>query len=152
PPEQAPKTIPVEQLAGATATLQADVCVVGSGAGGAGIAAALQGAGPPGVRLGMGPYRNEAGFKQLGLPGMLDLRLGGGPGGSEDGSISIFAGSALGGGTLVNYMNCIRTPEHIRREWAALGVSGVDEPAYEAHLDAVWERLAVNDVATSHNR
>ena len=152
PPEKAPKTIPVEQVTGATATLQADVCVVGSGAGGAVIAAELQRAGSSVLVLEMGPYRNESDFKQLELPGMLDLYLGGGLAGSEDGSISIFAGSALGGGTLVNYMNCIRTPEHIRREWAALGVSGIDEPEYEAHVDAVWERLAVNDAATSHNR
>jgi choline dehydrogenase-like flavoprotein len=152
PPEQAPKTIVVEQLSGATATLQADACVVGSGAGGAVIAAELQRAGSSVLVLEMGPYRNESDFKQLELPGMLDLYLGGGLAGSEDGSISIFAGSALGGGTVVNYMNCIRTPEHIRREWAAMGVLGIDEPEYEAHVDAVWERLAVNDEATSHNR
>jgi hypothetical protein len=46
----------------------------------------------------MGAYRNEADFKRLELPGMLELYLGGGIVGSEDGSISIFAGSTLGGG------------------------------------------------------
>ena len=40
-PEEAPKTIAVEHLAGASATLEADVCVVGSGAGGGVIAAEL---------------------------------------------------------------------------------------------------------------
>ena len=34
-PEQAPKTIAIERIAGESATLEADVCVVGSGAGGA---------------------------------------------------------------------------------------------------------------------
>ena len=38
-PEQAPKTIAVEQLDGESATLTADACVVGSGAGGGVIAA-----------------------------------------------------------------------------------------------------------------
>ena len=38
-PERAPKTIPVERLAGPRTTLSADVCVVGSGAGGSVIAA-----------------------------------------------------------------------------------------------------------------
>ena len=49
-------------------------------------------------------------------------------------------------------MNCIRTPERIRREWAAMGIEGIDQPDYERHIDAIWERLSVNDTATSHNR
>ena len=151
-PEQAPKTIAVEQLDGPTATLQADVCVVGSGAGGGVIAAELQRGGSSVVVLEMGQYRNESDFKQLELPGMFELYLGGGICTSEDGSIAILAGSTLGGGTVVNYMNCIRTPEHIRREWAAMGVDGIDQPAYEQHIDAVWNRLGVNDTATSQNR
>jgi choline dehydrogenase-like flavoprotein len=150
--EQAPKTIALEHVSGESATLQADVCVVGSGAGGGVIAAELQKAGSSVVVLEMGGYRNESDFKQLELPGMLELYLGGGLTGSEDGSISIFAGSTLGGGTVVNYMNCIRTPEHIRREWAAAGIEGIDSPGYDAHIDAIWERLKVNDAATSQNR
>jgi choline dehydrogenase-like flavoprotein len=150
--EQAPKTIALEQLAGESATLQADVCVVGSGAGGGVIAAELQKAGSSVVVLEMGGYRNEADFKQLELPGMFELYLGGGLAASEDGSIAVLAGSTLGGGTVVNYMNCIRTPEHIRREWAAMGVEGIDLPEYEQHIDAVWKRLGVNDTATSQNR
>ncbi|HYM55732.1 MAG TPA: FAD-dependent oxidoreductase [Solirubrobacteraceae bacterium] len=151
-PQQAPKTIPLERLAGETATLQADVCVVGSGAGGSVIAAELQRAGSSVVVLEMGLYRNESDFNQLELPGMLELYLGGGLATSEDGSIALLAGSTLGGGTVVNYMNCIRTPEPIRREWAAMGVDGIDQPDYERHIDAVWERLGVNDAATSQNR
>ncbi len=151
-PEQAPKTIAVEELTGAIATLQADVCVVGSGAGGAVIAAELQRAGCSVLVLEMGQYRNESDFKQLELPGMFELYHGGGLTTSEDGSIAILAGSTLGGGTVVNYMNCIRTPEHIRREWAQMGIEGIDQPAYDAHIDAIWQRLGVNDTATSQNR
>src|SRR6185437_6324441 len=44
-PEQAPKTIGVESLAGESATIEADVCIVGSGAGGGVIAAELARAG-----------------------------------------------------------------------------------------------------------
>jgi choline dehydrogenase-like flavoprotein len=83
---------------------------------------------------------------------MLELYLGGGLAASEDGSIAILAGSTLGGGTVVNYMNCIRTPERIRREWASMGLEGLDTSDYERHLDAIWERLSVNDTATSQNR
>ncbi len=151
-PQQAPKTIAVEQVVGESATLQADVCVVGSGAGGGVIAAELQRAGKSVLVLEMGQYRNESDFKQLELPGMFELYLGGGLAASEDGSIAILAGSTLGGGTVVNYMNCIRTPEHIRKEWAALGVEGIAEPEYEDHIEAIWRRLGVNGTATSQNR
>ena len=151
-PEQAPKTIRVESLAGETATLEADVCVVGSGAGGGVIAAELARAGRSVLVLEMGGYRNESDFRQLELPGMFELYLGGGLAASEGGEIAVLAGSTLGGGTVVNYMNCIRTPQPIREEWARMGVEGIDEPAYEEHIDAVWRRLGVNDTATSQNR
>ena len=151
-PADAPKTIPLIAVGGESAVLDADVCVLGSGAGGGVIAAELQRAGRQVLVLEMGQYRNEADFKQLELPGLLELYLGGGLSASEDGSISIFAGSTLGGGTVVNYMNCIRTPDHIRREWAQMGVEGIDSPDYDDHIDAVWERLGVTSAATSHNR
>ena len=151
-PEQAPKTLRVESLAGDTATLEADVCVVGSGAGGGVIAAEMARAGRSVLVLEMGGYRNESDFRQLELPGMFELYLGGGLAASEGGEIAVLAGSTLGGGTVVNYMNCIRTPQPIREEWAAMGVAGIDDPAYEEHIDAVWRRLGVNDTATSQNR
>ena len=116
-------------VSGETAELTADVCVVGSGAGGAVLAASLQEAGRSVVVLEMGGYRNESDFKQLELIGLFELYLGGGMVSSEDGSIAVFAGSTLGGGTVVNYMNCLRTPDRIRREWAAHGVDGLDDPA-----------------------
>jgi len=150
--EQAPKTITVETVSGSAATLETDVCVIGSGAGGGVIASELATAGRSVLVLEMGGYRNEADFNQLELPGMFELYLGGGLASSEDGSIAILAGSTLGGGTVVNYMNCIRTPEHIRREWAQMGIEGIDQPDYDRHIDAVWRRLGVNDTATSQNR
>ena len=150
--DEAPKMIKVEELGGAEATLTADVCVVGSGAGGGVMAAELAKGGKSVVVLEQGGYRNEQDFNQLELPGSLELYLGGGLLASEDGSISVLAGATLGGGTIVNYMNCIRTPEHIRTEWAEHGVEGIDQLEYEQHIDAVWERLQVNVEATSQNR
>src|SRR5207302_7965405 len=112
----------------------------------------LQKAGKQVLVLEMGDYRNEADFKQLELPGMLELYLGGGLIGSEDGSIAIFAGSTLGGGTVVNYMNCLRTPGRIRHEWAQHGIDGIDQPSYDEHIDAVMERIHATDAATTQNR
>jgi len=150
-PEQAPKTIEVLATEGDEQTLTADVCVVGSGAGGAVIAARLQSAGKSVLVLEMGGYRNEADFKQLELPGLFELYLGGGLLASEDGSISILAGSTLGGGTVVNYMNCLRTPERIRQEWSEHGIDGIADPAYGERIDAVLSRISATDAATTQN-
>jgi choline dehydrogenase-like flavoprotein len=151
-PEEAPKTIPLTDVSGETATLVADAVVVGSGAGGGVIAAELQAAGRSVLVLEQGAYRNEADFKQLELPGMQELYLNGGPFISESGAIAIYAGATLGGGTVVNYMNCLRTPDPIRAEWAAAGLHGLDDGNFDAHLDAIWERLGVNAESTTQNR
>ena len=103
--------------------------------------------------LEMGGYRNESDFNQLELQGMQELYYGAGLATSEDGSISILAGSTLGGGTVVNYMNCIPTPERIVDEWASHGLAGLDD--YESykrdHIDAVMERINANTEATKQN-
>ncbi len=151
-PEQAPKTIRTTDVDGPSATLSADACVVGSGAGGAVIAAELQRRGHSVLVLEMGGYRNESDFKQLELVGLFELYLGGGLLASEDGSISIFAGSTLGGGTVVNYMNCLRTPDRIRREWAEHGLTGLEDPSYDEHIDAVMRRINATAEATTQNR
>jgi choline dehydrogenase-like flavoprotein len=154
PSEQdAPKTISLEAVSGPTATLSCDVCIVGSGAGGGVIAARCAEAGKDVLVLEMGGYRNEADFKQLELPAMQELYYGGGLAASEDGSISILAGQTLGGGTVVNYMNCIPTPERIVKEWAGHGLVGLED--YEAykrdHVDVVMERINANTEATTQN-
>jgi choline dehydrogenase-like flavoprotein len=150
-PEAAPKTIALTEVEGQEATLTTDVCVVGSGSGGSVIAARLAQAGRDVLVLEQGPYRNEQDFKQLELVGVQELYYGGGLPRSEGGSINILAGSALGGGTVVNYMNCIRTPEAIRREWADHGLEGLDDPEYERRIDAVAERIGANTEATKQN-
>ena len=151
-PDAAPKTIAVEAVTGDAASLSCDVCVVGSGAGGAVIAARCAAAGKDVLVLEAGGYRNEADFKQLELPGYLELYYGGGLAASESGSIAILAGATLGGGTVVNYMNCVRPPEPVLEEWARHGVAGLDEPGFvNDHVDVVLERIGANTEATTQN-
>ena len=151
--EQAPKTISVQEVSGETATLSCDVCVIGSGAGGSVIAAECANAGKDVLVLEMGAYRNESDFSNLEVPGYFELYYGGGLATSESGSISILAGSTLGGGTVVNYMNCVRTPESILAEWEDHGLSGVSSVSFaEDHMDLVMERIGANTEATRHNQ
>lgn len=151
-PEQAPKTIRVEQLSGARATLSADVCIVGSGAGGSVIAAELQRAGRSVVVLERAGYRNEADFRQLELVGAQELFLRGGLFFSDTGSMGLLAGATLGGGTVINSMVCLRPPDRIRAEWAAMGLAGLDTPEFDDHLDAVSRRINVSTKTTQPNR
>ncbi len=98
--------------------------IVGSGAGGSVIAAECARAGKSVLVLEMGQYKNEQDFNQLEVQGYQEMYYGGGLAASESGSISVLAGSTLGGGTVVNYMNCIPTPgmEDAGESLAAVGV------------------------------
>ncbi len=149
-PEQAPKTLPITQVGGGEATLTADVVVVGSGAGGSVIAARLAQAGRSVLVLERGPYRNEADFRQL-ESAAGEMYLGGGMVWSEHGELGLLAGSTLGGGTVINSMVCLRTPQEIRADWAAFGLDGLDGPDYDRWQQTVWEALEVNTEATRHN-
>ena len=142
----------MEEVSGPAATLTADVCVIGSGAGGGVIAAECAKAGKSVLVLEMGAYSNESDFKQLELPGYLELYYGGGLAATESGSIAILAGQTLGGGTVVNYMNCVRTPDSVLSEWAGHGLDGLDDPSFVSeHMEVVLERIGANTEATKQN-
>ncbi len=127
-------------------TLEADVCVVGSGAGGGVIAGELAVAGKSVVVLEAGGYHDDRDFDQLELAAYQRSYLNGGPFATADGQISIVAGTGVGGGTVVNWTNCLRTYDRVRAEWASEhGLEGLDGPEFDAHLDSVSERIMVND-------
>ena len=98
-----------------------------------------------------GGYNNEQDFRQTeASAGALYLR--GGVMWSQGGQMGLLAGSTLGGGTVVNSMVCLRTPDEVREAWAEMGVEGVAGPEFDAATDRVWERLGVNTEATHYNR
>jgi choline dehydrogenase-like flavoprotein len=151
PPPQVPK--PIEPLVPEDGqTIEADVVVVGSGAGGSVVAATLAQAGKKVVVLEAADYKNESDFLQLELPAYQEMYWRGGPTPTADGNVSLQAGTALGGGTVINWTNCLRTYPWVREQWAREhGLEGADGPDYERHLNAVLERIGATDELSDLN-
>ncbi|HSS25499.1 MAG TPA: GMC family oxidoreductase [Mycobacterium sp.] len=137
---------------GPEAVLDADVCVVGSGAGGGLIAGVLAKAGLDVIVLEAGGNRNEADFTGLELPAFRDMFWRGGATPTADFNVSVLAAATLGGGPTINWSNCLRTPAWVREQWAGeFGLQDVAGPEFDRHLDAVWARLGVNDGCSDLN-
>jgi choline dehydrogenase-like flavoprotein len=151
PPPDAPRTIrPLEPDDGAV--LQADVVVVGSGAGGGVIAGELARAGLDVVVLESGVYFDRADFNQFELWAYENLYLRGGPFLTVDRNVTLLAGHALGGGTTVNWSNSVRPPARVRRQWEAEhGLEGLGGAEFDQHLDAVLSRIKANDKCSDYN-
>lgn len=131
--------------AGDTLALDADVCVVGSGAGGAVIAARHAERGRRVVVLETGGQYTAADFYQLELWGYRHLWYQGGAVPTADGNVLLLAGGSLGGGTEINWMNCVRTPDLVRADWVeTYGLDGVDGPQFTGHIDTVERRIMAN--------
>jgi choline dehydrogenase-like flavoprotein len=123
--------------------LTCDVVVVGSGAGGGTAAAVLAAAGLDVVVLEMGGYYDDADFDGSEVTALTGFYLGA-PQATQDQSVSLLAGSCLGGGTVVNYSTSFRTPDEVRKEWADHGVPAFAAHEYTESLDAVEQRIGVN--------
>ncbi|HET7471992.1 MAG TPA: GMC family oxidoreductase [Candidatus Limnocylindrales bacterium] len=125
-------------------TLEADVAIVGSGAGGGVIAADLAAAGRSVVILEAGPYVDEAHLPTNELDAYSRLYLNHGLLTTWDGSITMLAGSAVGGGTLVNWMTSIPAPPDVRRDWARdHGVEGIDGAEFDTDVASIETDLSV---------
>lgn len=134
--------LPTVVPSGQAFSISADVCIVGSGAGGAVIAAKLSALGRRVVVLEMGHQYTAADFRQIELWSYRHLWFRGGATPSADGNVLLLAGSTLGGGTEINWMNCVRTPELVRQDWAKqYGLDGVDTPAFERYIEHVSTRI-----------
>lgn len=111
--------------------VQADVCVIGSGAGGSATACAIAERGFNVVVLEEGRHWKPAQFKPSSTWAFHNLYAGRGTRASRGNAlIPIPGGRGVGGSTLINSAICFRTPEPVLREWR--------EKHGCRHLDAAW--------------
>ncbi|HET9454681.1 MAG TPA: NAD(P)-dependent oxidoreductase, partial [Gemmatimonadaceae bacterium] len=137
---------------GEKTTLTADVCVIGSGAGGSVVAAQLAAAGREVLVLEAGPPDQAPDYDQREVVGMQRLYLDQGTTATRDLGIAILAGSSVGGGTTVNWQTSLRTPDFIRDEWAeSSGVRAFADETFTRSLDAVCQRLGVGTGESERN-
>lgn len=143
PPKQPEESIKPLVPQGDATTLEADVCIVGSGAGGAAIAAKLSKQGWRVVILEAGGHYTAVDFHQLELWGYKHLWYRGGATPTSNGTVNLLAGGSLGGGTEINWMNCVRTPDVARQDWARnYGLDGIDTPEFDRYMDEVEKRIS----------
>ncbi len=123
-------------------TLTADVCVVGSGAGGGVIAAKLAQAGFKVIVLEAGGYRTPDTFTQREADAYDTMFQGHGVLTTKDLAFGVLAGQTAGGSTTINWMIALKPPIWARKEWERdAGMVGVAGPAFEALIDEAWTRV-----------
>lgn len=126
--------------------LDADAVVVGSGAGGGVVAAALAAAGRSVVVLEAGPFSDEASMPRKEVDAFDRHYLDHGLLTTWDGSVTMLAGTGVGGGTLVNWMTCISAPESVRAVWLTdHGLEGLTGTAWADDVAAIETELGVAD-------
>jgi choline dehydrogenase-like flavoprotein len=134
------------------AQLEADVCVIGSGAGGGVVAAELAKAGLRVLVLEQGPGDQAPQFEPREIVGMQRLYLDRGTTSTRDLGVALLAGSCVGGGTTVNWQTSLRMPDAIRDEWATVsGFPLFGDARFTQAYDAVSERINVGTVESVIN-
>lgn len=126
-------------------TLDADVVIVGSGAGGGTAAEILSNAGLNVVILEEGPLKTSDSFRNMDeAQAYRDLYQEAGGRATSDGAIAVLQGRSVGGSTTVNWTSSFRTPDNTLQHWAdkhgVLGASSSEMDPWFTHME---QRLGV---------
>ena len=124
-----------------------DVCVIGSGAGGAVAAKELAQAGLSVVVLEAGENHDPTTFSQHAPEMLLRLFWDGGMRTTRDGSVLISQGQGVGGSTVHNLCYAVRVPDSILERWETeFGIRGLSPSDLSPSFDRVETTLAVKQI------
>ena len=144
PPAPLVRPLDVSRTDSSPLTFDAEVVIVGSGAGGSVVAARLAEAGRDVLVLEAGGYRPEAEMPISEAQAWRDMLLDRGAASTQDLSVTILAGATLGGGTTVNWTTTIRPPDWLRDEWETdHGLIGFASAETDADLARLEDELEV---------
>jgi choline dehydrogenase-like flavoprotein len=127
-----------------TKPLSCDVLVIGSGCGGSIVAAQMAAAGQEVIVVEKGGYSPSHAFTQQEVPMLNQHFEAGGLLTSQDGSITVLAGSTLGGGGTINWAGSLRTPDFVLEEWATHGNPHFLEKDFQEGFTQVEKRNSVH--------
>jgi choline dehydrogenase-like flavoprotein len=109
------------------------------------VAAELTAAGKDVIVLEKGGYYTESDFTGREAEMMPQLYLRRGLLATSDLSMSVLAGSCLGGGTIVNWSTSLRTPSYVLEEWEREhGIDGATGADFAHGFDVAERRIGVN--------
>ncbi len=135
--------------------LDYDVVIVGTGAGGGTVADRLIPLARSGAKIALleaGPYFPHEYFTQREIE-MMGLFWFGGAWPTEDGSITLAAGKAVGGSTLMYTGVTFRLPDDVFEEWGVSGITPDDlRPRFEALEKEVNMIEPGDDMINDNNR
>jgi choline dehydrogenase-like flavoprotein len=148
-------TVHSGRLYGSPLELECDTVVVGSGSGGAPVAATLAEAGERVIVLEEGPnipgdahgkLRQSESVRHAWRDGAMTLAVGLG----DSPSINVTAGRMVGGSSALTGGVCFRAPEHVLDEWAKeLAIDDLGPKPMQRWFDQVAEDIHIEDVPES---
>jgi choline dehydrogenase-like flavoprotein len=156
-PRPLPGSVTLASAVRGDVTLAADAVIVGSGAGGAVAAARLAETGREVVILEEGEWLEAPDFVEDEAALMPRLFADQALRSTVDGSILLLQGGAAGGGTTVNWMLMLRTPDEVLEDWSRrFGVEGMSPremaPVFERIESEVHAREVPPDAHSPSNR
>ncbi|KAK7252584.1 hypothetical protein RIF29_36634 [Crotalaria pallida] len=140
------KTKTAASLSSPSLVIQCDAVVIGSGSGGGVVAGVLAKAGYKVLVLEKGGYSARNNLSLLEGPTMNQMYLSSGLIATDDMGVFILAGSTVGGGSAINWSACIKTPDHVRKEWCESNeLELFESELYKEAMDTVCEKMGVQD-------